>query len=40
MVKRRKHTPQRPETMQRNAMISSFTPRFRLAIRGPDESGA
>jgi len=33
MSKRRLRKPKRPEIMQRNAVISSFTPTMRLSIR-------
>jgi len=37
MPKRRRRRSKRPETMQRNAVISSFTPRMRLGVRGPSD---
>ena len=36
MSKSRRHKSKRPETMQRNAVISSFTPRMRLSVKGPN----
>ena len=38
MSKNRRRGSKRPETMQRNAIISSFTPRMRLSVRGPSDA--
>jgi hypothetical protein len=35
MPKPRRRKSKRPETMQRNAVISSFTPSMRLSVNGP-----
>ena len=38
MPKKRRRKSTRSETMQRNAVISSFTPRMRLSVRMPKET--
>lgn len=38
MPKPRRRKPKRPETMQRNAVISSFTPSMRLGVRAPKDA--
>jgi hypothetical protein len=38
MLKPRRRKPKRPETMQRNAVISSFTPTMRLGVRAPKDA--
>src|SRR4029453_5270909 len=37
MARARRRKSKRPETMQRNAVISSFTPSIRLRIRGQND---
>jgi len=37
MLKPRRRKSKRLETMQRNAVISSFTPSMRLGVRGPND---